>query len=203
MKTSSIHFLTCVCSVVSLQLATLGEGLHAGGAVENSGFLGAGWRAWLMHSFMFLLTDPGKTWFYHYSLVHKLPLQDCGWQRCMSVCPWTVHFNHKSVGSVQQPLLKRLWFDSVVFWFSLLCLLSLLCLRLWIMWSVAEGTTDVMCWRKFLSSILCLIRLKLMLHNLNYSYVLFDNWLVHSIRLKYFSFEVNYIKKWMNEKCCQ
>lgn len=34
--------LTCVCSVVSLQLAAFGEGLHAGGAVEDSGFLGAG-----------------------------------------------------------------------------------------------------------------------------------------------------------------
>lgn len=36
------NLLTCVCSVVSLQLAALGEGLHAGGAVEDSGFLGAG-----------------------------------------------------------------------------------------------------------------------------------------------------------------
>lgn len=34
--------LTGVCSVVSFQLAALGEGLHAGGAVEDSGFLGAG-----------------------------------------------------------------------------------------------------------------------------------------------------------------
>lgn len=34
--------LACVCSVVSLQLAALGEGLHTGGAVEDSGLLGAG-----------------------------------------------------------------------------------------------------------------------------------------------------------------
>lgn len=46
--------LACVCSVVSLQLAALGERLNAGGAVEDSGFLGAGRWARLVHSFVLL-----------------------------------------------------------------------------------------------------------------------------------------------------
>lgn len=48
--------LTSVCSVVSLQLAALGESLYTRRTVEDSGFLGAGGGAWLVHSFMFLWT---------------------------------------------------------------------------------------------------------------------------------------------------
>lgn len=49
--------LTCVGSVVSLQLAALGEGLGAGQAVEDPGLLGAGGGARLVHPLVFLATD--------------------------------------------------------------------------------------------------------------------------------------------------
>lgn len=55
---------TCVRSVVSLQLTALGEGFHTGGTAEDSGFLGAWRRAWLVHSLMFLQLK----WIYSYDL---------------------------------------------------------------------------------------------------------------------------------------
>lgn len=49
--------LTCVGSVVSLQLAALGEGLGAGQAVEDPRLLGAGGGARLVHPLVFLSAD--------------------------------------------------------------------------------------------------------------------------------------------------
>lgn len=51
-------FSTCVCAVVSLQLAAFGEGFHAGGAVEDPGLLGAGRRPRLVQLLVLLQADP-------------------------------------------------------------------------------------------------------------------------------------------------
>lgn len=56
-KSCSPNPLTCVRQVVSLQLAALGEGLGAGGAIEDPGFLGAGRGPRLVHPHMVLQTD--------------------------------------------------------------------------------------------------------------------------------------------------
>lgn len=51
-------FSTCVCAVVSLQLAAFGEGFHAGGAVEDPGLLGAGRRPRLVQLLVLLQAHP-------------------------------------------------------------------------------------------------------------------------------------------------
>lgn len=50
-----------MCAVVSLQLAAFGKGFHAGGAVEDSGLLGAGRRARLVELLVFLQADPDSS----------------------------------------------------------------------------------------------------------------------------------------------
>lgn len=52
------YLTTCVCAVVSLQLAAFGKGFDTGGTVEDPGLLGAGRWARLVEFLVFLQAEP-------------------------------------------------------------------------------------------------------------------------------------------------
>lgn len=71
---------------MSLQLAAFGEGFHAGGAVEDSGLLGAGRRAWLVQLLVFLQADPDCSCLFWGSSIYPYPW----WGQTQTMCWWCV-----------------------------------------------------------------------------------------------------------------